>query len=404
MIKGGSVRLRGNKWYYSFDVGKVDGKRKKIERVCKNAKNKQQAYMELAEAIQKYENGGTTEKKLEEMSASDFIDLWLDKYVSETLMPTTAATYKYQMQTFKKKFGMYKMTTITPLTIQDFFSQLAKEEYAERTMKDILKALHSMFNYAVNTARIMRYNPADGVKIPKAIVKKANANRVYTDDDIVKIFETLKQDNYFYYIITLIAYRTGMRQGEILGLQVSDVDLNNKCIYINNALQYVERKYILKAPKNKTSMRKIAIDDILHAELKEYARNRAKNKLLYGELYKRYYLDKDALITENLTDEPLDFFICRECGSYIGKSSLISYMKTYCEKKGVKYTTHSFRHTHCVNLLESNVPVKAIQDRLGHKSITTTLDMYAETTKKMEEQILETMNNKKIPTNLSASL
>lgn len=398
MIKSGSVRKRGKKWYYSFDVGKVDGKRKKIERVCKKATTEAQAYIELAEAIQRYENGGTTNKNLEEMSASDFIDMWLDKYVSATLMPSTAATYKYQLQLFKKKFGMYKMNTLTPLTIQDFFSQLANEEYAERTMKDILKALHSMFNYAVNTARIIKYNPADGVKIPKSVVKKENANRVYKDDDIIKIFETLKQDNYFYYIITLIAYRTGMRQGEILGLQACDVDLINKCIYVNNALQYVERKYILKAPKNKTSIRKVAIDDILLTELKEFARKRAQNKLLYGELYKRYYLNKKGEITEEITEIQLDFFICRECGSYIGKSSLISYMKNYCEKKGVKYTTHSFRHTHATELIENGVPVKAIQDRLGHQSITTTLDIYAEATKKMENQILETMNNKKIPT------
>jgi len=403
MINSGSVRKRGTKWYYSFEVGKIDGKRKRIERVCKKAATEAQAYIELAEAIQRYENGGTTNKSLSEMSASDFIDFWLDKYVSATLMPSTLATYKYQLQTFKKKFGMYKLASITPLTVQDFFSQLAKEEYAERTMKDILKALHSMFNYAVNTARIMKYNPADGVKIPKAIVKKENANRVYKEEDVTKIFETLKQDNYFYYIITLIAYRTGMRQGEILGLQAKDVDLGNRCIYVRNALQYIERKYILKSPKNETSIRRVAIDDILLVELKEYARKRAQNKLLYGELYKRYYLEKNAEITENMTDIQLDFFICRECGSYIGKSSLISYMKSYCEKKGVRYTTHSFRHTHATELIENGVPVKAIQDRLGHKSITTTLDIYAEATKKMENQILETMNNKKIPT-LSASL
>ena len=396
MIKSGSVRLRGNKWYYSFDVGKVDGKRKKIERVCKNAKNKQQAYMELAEAIQRYENGGTTEKKLEEMSASDFIDLWLDKYVSETLMPSTVATYEYQLNTFKKKFGMYKMTSITPLTIQDFFSQLANEGYAERTMKGTLKTLHSMFNYAVKKARLLKYNPADDITIPKAIVEKENANRVYKDDDITKIFETLKQDHYFYYIILLIAHRTGMRQGEVLGLQAKDVDLNNKCIYVKKALHYGKRQYILKSPKTESSIRRIAIDDILHAELKEYARKRAENKLLYGELYKRYYLGEKGLITENMTDTPLDFFICRECGSFIGKNSLISCMKDYCQKKGVKYTMHSFRHTHCVNLLESNVPVKAIQDRLGHQSITTTLDMYAETTKQMEKQILDVLNAKSI--------
>lgn len=403
MIKSGSVRKRGDKWYYSFEVGKVDGKRKRIERVCKNATTEPQAYIELAEAIQKYENGGTTDKSLEEMSASDFIDLWLDKYVSATLMPTTAATYKYQLQIFKKKFGMYKMTAITPLTIQDFFGQMAKEEYAERTMKDVLKVLHSMFNYAVNNARIMKHNPADGIKIPKAIVKKENANRVYKEDDITKIFETLKQDHYYYYIILLIAYRTGMRQSEVLGLQASDVDLADKCIYVNNALLYTSRKYYLKVPKNESSIRRIAIDDILHAELKEYAKNRAKNKLLYGELYKRYYLDKEGVVTENLTDTQLDFFICRECGSYIGKSSLISTMKKYCAKKGFKYTTHSFRHTHATELIENGVPVKQIQDRLGHKNITTTLDIYAEATKKMEEQVLEIMNNKKIPT-LSASL
>lgn len=398
MIKSGSVRKRGDKWYYSFEVGRIDGKRKRIERVCKNSTTKAQAVLEMADAIRKFENGGATDKSLEEMSASDFIEMWLENYVRATLMPSTAATYKYQLQIFKKKFGMYKITSITSLTIQDFFKQLNEEEYAERTMKDILKALHSMFNYAVNTARIIKYNPADGVKIPKAIIKKENANRVYKEDDIIKIFETLKQDNYFYYIITLIAYRTGMRQGEILGLQAGDVDLQNKCIYIRKALQYVERKYILKSPKNETSVRRIAIDDILFAELKEYARKRAQNKLLYGELYKRYYLNKKSEITEELTEIPLDFFICRECGSFIGKSSLISYMKTYCEKKGVKYTTHSFRHTHATELIENGVPVKAIQDRLGHQSITTTLDIYAEATKKMENQILETMNNKKIPT------
>lgn len=76
-MKGG-VRKRGEKWYYYFDLGTVNGKRKKIERV--GGKTKKEAEKSLRDALSEFENEGQLFSD-NEMSFSDFLDFWYKEYV-----------------------------------------------------------------------------------------------------------------------------------------------------------------------------------------------------------------------------------------------------------------------------------------------------------------------------------
>ena len=89
-MKGG-VRKRGNNWYYYFDLGKVDGKRKKIER--KGGRTKKEAEAALRKALQEYENAGLFFEP-SEISVADYMDYWLKNYVEMNCKYNTIDGYK----------------------------------------------------------------------------------------------------------------------------------------------------------------------------------------------------------------------------------------------------------------------------------------------------------------------
>lgn len=88
-MKGG-VRKRGSSWYYYFDLGTVDGKRKKVERVAEGAKTKSEAEVILRRKILEYENAGTIFKP-SEMTLQDFLMFWHKEYVQLKLRVNTQA-------------------------------------------------------------------------------------------------------------------------------------------------------------------------------------------------------------------------------------------------------------------------------------------------------------------------
>ena len=121
-IKGGSVRLRGNKWYYSFEAGSIGGKRKRIERVCKNATTERQAYKELEKAIEEYENAGM-EVAVSDITVADYLDFWLENYCSVNTKPRTMETYQSIIKThLKPDLGIYKLKSLNVWQLQKYLN------------------------------------------------------------------------------------------------------------------------------------------------------------------------------------------------------------------------------------------------------------------------------------------
>lgn len=156
-----------------------------------------------------------------------------------------------------------------------------------------------------------------------------------------------------------------MRKSELLALNWSDIDFVNQSITINKTLATgLNNAKIIQLPKTKESIRTISLDS-------------ETIKLL--ELWKT---EQQVYLKSNQND----FIICDLFGEHhdvdYPNRILNRIIKKYDLKK---ITVHGFRHTHCSLLFESGASIKAVQDRLGHSDIKTTMDIYAHVSQKTKD-------------------
>src|SRR5699024_8253036 len=172
---------------------------------------------------------------------------------------------------------------------------------------------------------------------------------------------------------TTLAY-TGLRVGELLALKWDDIDFQECTLRVSKTyynLSSKKKDYLLHTPKTENSIRTISIDPVV------------------VDLMKEYKLEQDKLKQDNAPFYNDNGFIFTTNDGYPKKLNLISSrLKRLLKIAGIKknITSHSFRHTHTSLLIEANVHIKEIQERLGHSDISTTMDIYAHITKDIKKE------------------
>ena len=368
----GSVRKKGNNWYYTIEMAPVDGKRKRVERVAKGAKTKKEATRIMLEVENELKFGINTLDK-SKMSYGDFLRYWMDSYVTKNLAKNTIDSYEHHLKRIIPALGHYELRQLTPMIIQDFIDK-SLESFSVSTV-DVYKAMLSgSLKYAVHPCGFIKSNPAGYVKVKRrkddVDVKNKNTDFISLEK-FEKILEVFEKD-FTVQVFLKIAYNTGMRRGELLGLQWSDVDLDNKVIHVvNNAIRLpaTEGHLMLSNPKNAASIRDISI---LDSDVK-----------LLKELKKRQVLDRFAL--GNMYDVN-DFVFKKENGDFYNFSTIAAITKKIKKNVDNNFHIHQLRHTHATMLVESEVSIKAAMMRLGHSNVDTTLNIYTSNTKPLQDE------------------
>lgn len=229
-MKGG-VRKRSNKWYYYFDLGIVEGKRKKVERV--GGSTKKEAEKALREALNEYENSGIVFEE-SNISLSDYLDFWFKEYVLLNCKYNTQESYRINIEKhIKPKLGVYKVKALTPAILQNFINKKYKEDYSQSTLQVLKAILHRSLKSAVYPYKHIRENPMQYVSIPKTKTKTETKKvKTITLEEFNQTLNIFPQDS-FQRIVLLIGFYTGMRRGEIIALTWDDIDLDNKTITVN---------------------------------------------------------------------------------------------------------------------------------------------------------------------------
>ena len=164
----------------------------------------------------------------------------------------------------------------------------------------------------------------------------------------------------------------GLRKGEALALTWRDIDFVNGAVSVTKTLAYTKRGLILQPPKNGMN-RNIALDKITMSILSDWKAKQSKELKLLG-----IGVDKRQLVFSN------------KFNAWIALSKTTKWIGRITNKHDFKIiTTHQFRHTHCSLLFEADVSLKKAQDRMGHKDIQTTANIYAKLSKEVKRDVVD---------------
>ncbi|WP_342045149.1 site-specific integrase [Bacillus sp. OTU530] len=370
----GSIKQNKQTGRFDFiiDAGKdpLTGKRKQIRR--RGFVSRREAAEEMARI--KVELSNDDFLKLSHMTYETFMEQWFKERKNQLNKSTYRANYTHYKNIIKPYLGHFKMQDLTTMHLQHYITQLIDEgHYSEGTINLVFSFIRTSLKRA-KVLKLIKNNPATDVVLPRIPKKEMGVWSLDQVNYFLKESKNVENATRFH-ISFLIAVFTGMRQGEILGLRWKDVDLENNLIYIRQTLS--EAKELRYGAKNKSSMRTIHIPNILVEELKSHRQLIDHEKLKAGDKY----IDLD-LVLPSKYGTPLDQRSIRRSFYHV------------TEKLGLpRIRFHDLRHTHATLLVQQNVNVKLISERLGHADIGTTLNTYSHVLPEMQRTISEKLDD-----------
>lgn len=319
-------------------------------------------------------NNGVSSALTKDMSLNDYLQCWLEDNVKLNCKYNTYETYKLLIhEHVKNTIGIYSIKQIDTYLMQQFINNMHKKEYSQSTIELTKNMLSGAFKCAIQTYNLISFNPVKYTKIPRfESDKKAIKDKIITLEQYNKLLE-LSKDYPELHLCLQIGFHTGMRKGEVLGLQWENVDLKNKIIHVKYTLvTKTGGIHELGTPKTKSSIRDITIGDTLVKILKLHKKRQKENKLRYGE----NYIESDWVCTT-------------EIGEIYCVGKLEPHIKKIKRKIDFDFTFHYLRHTHATLLIEAGANMKDVQKRLGHDNLATTMDIYSHVTNKMKNETVD---------------
>lgn len=349
------------------------------------------------------ENGSTRKETFSIATLSDLAEMWFSNYETWVSSDNTLNRVRNYLDTYiLPKFGHYQPDKITSSDIQKWINELAQKSKEsvdagnkrakKGSAKDfgaIAHKLREIFNFGI-THFELKYNPVQSIKIPPK--PKSNQKRIMVlhDEDLtiwLNFVDTLPNTraNRRFKVICDSLLASGMRVNELLALTIYDLDFESSEILVTKTLVWknanpklgLKGKVVCKnTPKSDSGNRKIAVPyqiieqlQNFHDEMNLYFKKNglSKSKLIFPTIYGNYMCDRNERATLKRRLQEVDL---------------------------PDYGFHLFRHTHASMMLNAGMNWKELQVRMGHKSIKTTMDIYAELAPKNQTQAVDIYLNK----------
>lgn len=296
----------------------------------------------------------------------------------KTVKESTKHTYLFVDNIIKKEINNdILLVNIDRRFIQEKLDKIL-EEKSYQTATRVRIRLKNIFEYALNYSYIdnNEVNFTNVPKPPETIEEiEQKREKFLTMEEIKKLIDSLnsKVYNQKYGDMVLVLALTGMRYGELVALQLKNIDFQNKKIEIAGNFDSIHK--IKTIPKTRKSIRNIKVS--------EAALEAIKRQII--RLTERF---------QPLTDD--DYIFCFDVwNSPITLPTFSQIIKKYGAIAGIEknLSSHVFRHSHISYLAEAGLPIKSIMDRVGHANAKMTLEIYSHTTKDMEDKLVKTLDN-----------
>lgn len=374
---------KGNKQYWAFQAyigtDARTGKRIRVNRRQDRDGNpftkRSQCELEVARLKVDVENGDYFLSS--NQTFKGLYEEWIERRYKSTVEDSTLSNTKRKFNLhILPYFGNKKVDGITKYDCESFIEEL--DFKTQKTVKLICTYVSRVFEYGIHI-EIIKKNPMEQAYIPKKKTPPKQPTPYFDRYELKEFLDCAKTYGYkekWGMLFHFLAY-TGCRKGEALALQWSDIDFENTTVSLTKTTSKNEEGLVVHETTKTGTHRTISLDPGTIEKLKHWKKQQAKDSLMMG--YNT--LNKEQLVFPDQENK------------YMASATVNRAMARIIQTHNLKHVPpHGLRHTHCSLLFEAmdmkdiEGSIKQVQNRLGHKDIKTTLDIYTHVTKEKEQE------------------
>lgn len=354
------IEKRGDKWTTFVDLppDPVTGNRRRKRLTGDTKKEIEQL---VVKTLHDAANGFVFDEKT---TLREFWERWLVSSAS-TVKPSTLRRYKdLARMHILPVLGNKRLAKLSPADVVHLHADRIAHGLSSTSVRHIHSLLHRLLKDAVNWDMIHR-NVAEAVTAPKRSTTEA---KVWSLEEVARFIAAAEEKGDD--TLWTLAIFTGMRRGELLGLQWKDVDFDGQCIYVRRSMSRgADSRLVEGAPKTAKGRRRIALAPEMTDCLRRHQKKQLEHRVKLGPAY-----DNNDLVFPN------------EFGRTLHPNSFAYRFKAVVQTAGVPYIRpHDLRHTSATLLLRQGTHMKIVQERLGHSDIAMTMNLYSHVAPDLQE-------------------
>lgn len=362
----GAIIQRGDgRWAAEISLG-VDATGKRRRKTIYGESKK-----DVAEKLRKLqaENDAGRLVETEQLTTAEYLTRWLNNTSKEKVHAGTWERYRQVTELYLIPIlGGLKLSKLAPLHVEQCYAQMAagatdRKQASAWTRKMAGVVLSLALKHAVRM-KLIPHNPAADVAKARPVAREM----LYLNERQSRWLLEAAKSHRLNALIAL-ALGSGMRQGELLGLQWGDIDFDKATVDVKRSLAWVKGKPTLKEPKSKTSRRTIALPGFVVAALREHRTAALKAGLIAAPVFS----------TKTGTHISKNNFLRQTFRPMLRRADKLAEAAGAAGHERVPHNLrfHDLRHTHATCMIAAGHSVKAVSRRLGHADITITLKAYA---------------------------
>lgn len=300
-----------------------------------------------------------------------FLNTWLEDVAGPRLRPRTLQGYSHHVtRHIQPRLGHLRLQQLAPSHVQALVNDLVKSGLSPRTVRYVRAVLRAALNQALKWGLVSR-NAAALVELPKA---RRHEFKVLEPEEARSLLLVAKDSRLE--ALLSVGLAVGLRIGEVLGLQWTDVDLDGRTLRVRQALQRVGGEVEFVEPKSERSRRTVTLPDFAVEALRRHRAQQLKERLAAGG----GWVDTGLVFTTPL-------------GTALDYSNLRKEFRRLLAKAGLPMMrVHDLRHTCASLLLAQGVNPRVVMETLGHSQISLTLDTYSHVLPSVNQEAAQKMN------------
>jgi integrase len=335
----GSIGKRKDGTYYG--TIRLDGMRKWVY-----GETRKEVSVKLKALSHKHAQGINLDA--DKVKVGVFLERWLEEIVKQRNKPRTYESYKRIVALhLTPKLGNIPLSALKPDHVQVLVNSLAAKKRAPRTVRNVRAVLRRALNHAIRW-RYIPFNAAALVETPRIERYEIKA---WTRQQARTLLDSVK--GHRLEALYVIALLLGLREGEVLGLLITNLDLDSGTVKIDGALQWQDGKLVRGSVKTSSSARTLPLP------------------LTLIQLLKTHLARQQAEFPEN------KYVFASTAGTPISPFNLLKQFKAILKKAGLpQIRFHDLRHFCAMFLIAAGAHPRTIMEILGHAQISTTLNIY----------------------------